>query len=71
MRPDLITLDYKQLATYLKTDNSMIEGFVNLCMNPKRSKTWNMKVHWLRDKEVIEQLRVYWDISTNNDTDYF
>ena len=49
----------------------MTEGFVNLGMKPKRSKTWDVKWHWLRDKEVIEKLRVSWGIGTNNDTDYF
>ena len=40
-------------------------------IKPKRSKTWDMKWHWLIDKKVLEQLRVYWDIRTNNDADYF
>ena len=39
MRPALITLDHKQPATPLKTDNSTTEGFVNSGMKPKRSKT--------------------------------
>ena len=30
-----------------------------------------MKWYWLRDKEVLKQLRVYWDKGTNNDADYF
>ena len=42
MRPALILLDYKQPATPLKTENSTTEGFLNLYMKPKRSKTWNM-----------------------------
>ena len=71
MRPSLIALDNKQPATPLKTDNSTTEIFVNLGMTPKRSKTWDMKWHWLIEKEVIEQLRVYWDKGTNNDADYF
>ena len=40
-------------------------------MKSKSSKTQDMKWHWLREKEVLEQLRVYWDKGTNNDTDYF
>ena len=39
MQPALMALDHKQPETSLKTDNSMTEGFVNLGMKPKRSKT--------------------------------
>ena len=70
MQPDVIPLDHEQPATPLKMENSTTEGFVNSGMKPKRSKTWDMKWQWLRDKEVLEQLRVYWDKGTNNDTDY-
>ena len=61
MQTALMALDHKQIATPLKTDNSTTEGFVNLGMKPKRSKTWNINWHWLRYKEVLEQLRVYWE----------
>ena len=40
-------------------------------MKPKRSKTWDMKWHWLREKEVLDHLIVYSDRGTNNDADYF
>ena len=30
-----------------------------------------MKWHWLRDKEILEKLRVYWYKGTDNDADYF
>ena len=60
MRPALIVLDHKQPATPLKTDNPRTEGFVKLGMKQKRSKTWDMKWYWLRDKEFLEQLIVYW-----------
>ena len=60
MRPALITLEHKQPETPLKTDNYTIEGFVNSGMKPKRSKIRDMKWRWLRDKEVLEKLKVYW-----------
>ena len=50
MRPELIALYHKQPTTPPKTDNYMIEGFVNSDMKPNFSKTWDMKLHWLRDK---------------------
>ena len=59
MRSDLIILDHKQPYKPLKTDNSTAEGFVNSGMKPKCSKTWDMKCHWLIDKEVLENLIVY------------
>ena len=43
MRPYPITLDHEQPATPLKTDNYTTEGFVNLGMKPKRTKSCNMK----------------------------
>ena len=30
-----------------------------------------MNMHWLRDKEVLKQIQVYWDKVNNNDADYF
>ena len=64
-------MHHKQPSTPLKTNNYTTEGFVKSGMKPNFSKTWDMKWHWLRDKEVLEQLRVYWDSGKNNDTDYF
>ena len=71
MQPYLITLDHEQPATPPKTDNSTTEGFVNSGIKPKRSKTWDMKWHWLREKYGIEKLILYWYKGTNNDADYF
>ena len=71
MRLALTVLDHKQPVTPLKTDNSMIKGFVNSGMKQKSSKTWDMKWHWLIDKGLIEKLRVYWYRGTNNDVGYF
>ena len=71
MQPALIVLDHKQPATLLNTDSFPTEGFVDSGMKQKRSKMWDIKWHYLRYKEVLEQLRVYWDIGMNNDADYF
>ena len=65
----LIGLGKKQPPNPLNTDNSTTDGFVNSNMKPKKSKTWDMNMHWLRDKEVLKQIRVYWDKGKNNDTD--
>ena len=64
MQPSLFALDHKQPATPLKLENSTTEEFVKFGMKPKCSKTWDMKWHWLIDKDVLEKLRVYWDKGT-------
>ena len=69
--PSLIGLGYKQPPTPLKTDNYTNDGFVNSSTKSKKSKTWDMNMHWLRDKEVLKQIRVYWYKGKKNDADYF
>ena len=59
MQPASIELYHKKAATSLKTDNSTTEGFVNPGIKTKHSKTRDMKWHWLRYNEVLDQLRVY------------
>ena len=71
MRPSLIALDHKQPEAPLKTKSSTTEGFVKLGMKPKRSKIWDIIFHWLRDKELLYHLRVYWYKRVNNDADYY
>ena len=45
-------LRHKQLhPTPIHTDNSTSVGFVNRNMQTKMSKTWNMHLHWIQDKE--------------------
>ena len=60
IQPALITLDHKKPEIPLKIDNYMTEGFVSSGMKQKCSKKRDMIWHLLRDKEVLEQLRVYW-----------
>ena len=37
--------------TPIRTDNSISMGFKNKNIQMKQSKTWDMQLHWLRDKE--------------------
>ena len=70
MRPALMALYHNQPVTPLKTDNLTTEGFVKSGIKPNFSKTWDIKWHWLTDKEVIEKLIVYWHRGTNNNPNY-
>ena len=37
----------------------------------KKSKAWDMELHWLRDKKIAKLVKVFWDKGTNNGADYF
>ena len=37
----------------------------------RKSKTWDMRWNWLRDKKTHNVLNYYWDAGKNNDADYF
>ena len=57
--------------TPLRTDNSTSHGFVHNNIQMKKSKSWDMELHWLRDKKITKFIKVFWDKGTNNGGDYF
>ena len=72
IRRALEALGHPQPPTPLKTDNSTAASFVHANIRQKRSKTWDMRWNWLRDRSGgLAHLRVYWEKGTLNDADYF
>ena len=71
IRIALAELGHPQPKTPLKTDNSTAEGFANKSMRQKRSKSWDMRFHWIRDRVAQEQFKIFWDKGVNNLADYF
>eukprot|EP00957_Ditylum_brightwellii_P172475 13131345-Ditylum_brightwellii.AAC.1 len=45
-------MDHPQAPTKIKTDNSTANSFVHSSMRVKRSKSWDMRFHWLREEAV-------------------
>ena len=37
----------------------------------KKSKSWDMAFHWLRDREAQKQFNIVWGKGTENHADYF
>jgi hypothetical protein len=70
-RISLLALGHPQPATPLKTDNSTSHSFAHANIKQRRSKTWDMRWNWLREKATHKQLRIYWDKGQNNNADYF
>jgi hypothetical protein len=70
MRVALEELGHPQPKTPLKTDNSTAAGFANKSMRQKRSKSWDMRLNWLRDRIAQMQFQIFWDEGKNNQGDY-
>ena len=71
IRHMLIQLGHPQPPTPIKTDNTTATAFVNKNINQRKSKSWDMKFYWMRDKETQKLFKVYWDKGDNNLADYF
>ena len=71
LRRILESLGHPQPPTPIKTDNSTAAGFVYDNIHQKRSKSWDMRYYWLRDKMNQLLFNIFWDKGTNNEADYF
>ena len=71
LRRLLEILGHKQTPTKIKTDNSTAASFVKEMIKQKRSKSWDMRYHWIRDQQNQKNIQVNWDKGENNKADYF
>ena len=71
IRRILTEIGHPQPPTPLKTDNSTASGFVYDNIHQKRSKAWDMRYYWLRDRQTQHQFNIFWEKGVNNDADYF
>ena len=67
----LNAMGHPQEQTTINTDNSTTVRFVNRNIQMKRSKSWDMNFHWLRDKELQKQIKVLWGKGIDKYADYF
>ena len=71
IRRALQALGHLQTPTEVVTDNSTAASFVHSTMRSKRSKTWDMRWNWLRDKLQQATFRIKWEKGSSNKADYF
>ena len=60
LRNTLIEMGWPQTQTPIQTDNSTAVIFTNKTIVNKATKSSDMKLWWLRDRESQEQFRYYW-----------
>ena len=71
IRIALEELGHPQPPTPVKTDNATALGYIESNIRQKRSKSWDMRYHWLRDRDARKQFRYYWAPGSDNWGDYF
>ena len=71
LRHILIAIGHPQPPTIISTDNSTSHGFCNNNIQLKRSKSWDMNLHWLRDRETKKQFKILLNKGIDNTADYF
>ena len=67
----LIAMGHPQPPTPIKTDNVTTLGFTNKNIQMKKSKSWDMNLHWLRDRQNQKQFLLTWEQGLKNLADYF
>ena len=66
LRNTLIEMGWPQPQTPIQTDNSTVVGFTNKTIVNKATKSLDMKLWWLRERESQEQFRYYWAPGSEN-----
>ena len=66
----LEALGHKQHAIPVKADNSTAVAFSNSMLKEKRSKSWDMRLNWLKDRVRQNQFYIFWDRGSSNMADY-
>ena len=70
-RTILAALHYPQLATTIYADNIAAVGVVNDTVKLRKSKSYDMRYHWIRDRTRRKVFSVIWAAGNTNDADFF
>ena len=71
LRNILQSLGYPQPPTIILCDNKCAEGIALDTIKPKRTKSIDMRFHWIRDRIHQKQFSVTWRKGIDNLADFF
>lgn len=71
LRQILNALGHPQPATIILCDNKCAHGIATDTVKPKRTKSADMKLHWIRDRIRQGQFHVMWRKGADNLADFF
>ena len=66
----LKALGHDQMATPVKIDNATAASFVTDMIKKKRSKSWDVRYHWLSEQQSLKTFFIYWQEGLKNLADY-
>ena len=64
-------MGHKQPPTPIQTDNTTALGFVTKNLQPKATKSTEMKYWFMHDRQDRQQFKYYWKPGKHNKGDYF
>ena len=64
-------LGHQQFQVVVTMDNKTAVGVANSTVKSKKSKSMEMRFHWIKDREAQKQFKFIWDKGVNNLADYF
>ena len=67
----LHALSHHQDIIKIETHNSTAAAFSNSTLKEKRSKAWDMRLHWIQDRVNNNEFTIYWSAGKNNYGDYY
>ena len=70
MRNTLEEMKWPQPKSPIHTDSSAAAGVLNNTIVPRKIKTMDRRLHWLRCREAQDQFRYYWESGSLNWGDY-
>lgn len=60
IRRTLIEMGHSQPPTPIQVDNTTAQRFIDGTIKEKRTKSIDMKYHWLKDREQQQQFKFFW-----------
>ena len=70
LRNSLNEMGWPQSPSPIQVDNSTAVGYVNNTITPRRLRSLEMRINWLKCRESQEQFRIFWDKGSHNLADY-
>jgi hypothetical protein len=70
IRYNLLDMDCIQPATVIITDNAAAKGIATNTCKQRRSKSMDMRYHWIRDRVALKDFEIIWRPGSESIADY-